>query len=181
MPLAAVGYLDGTLAIYDLSTQSLRHKCQHEVLPCLLSLGLEGGVVSFFGPSKTSLAAQGLSWGQFPICASPSAPPASPKAAADPAQWTCSLTGSPTCGDADSTGGGGTWRELRLSGGPQCSPCALPLSQSGIVQLLWEESSAVVYTCSLDGAVRLWDAHSGKMISEYRGHSAEILDFAVNK
>lgn len=33
MPLAAVGYLDGTLAIYDLSTQSLRHKCQHEVLP----------------------------------------------------------------------------------------------------------------------------------------------------
>lgn len=54
-------------------------------------------------------------------------------------------------------------------------------SQSGIVQLLWEENSAVVYTCSLDGAVRLWDARSGKMISEYRGHSAEILDFAVNK
>nr|XP_033801489.1 angio-associated migratory cell protein [Geotrypetes seraphini] len=82
MPLAAVGYLDGTLAIYDLSTQSLRHRCQHE---------------------------------------------------------------------------------------------------SGIVQLLWEESSAVIYTCSLDGAVRLWDARSGKMISEYRGHAAEILDFAVNK
>lgn len=56
-----------------------------------------------------------------------------------------------------------------------------PLPQSGIVQLLWEENSAVVYTCSLDGAVRLWDARSGKMISEYRGHSAEILDFAVNK
>lgn len=56
-----------------------------------------------------------------------------------------------------------------------------PVPQSGIVQLLWEESSAVVYTCSLDGAVRLWDARSGKMISEYRGHSAEILDFAINK
>ncbi|XP_019409890.1 PREDICTED: angio-associated migratory cell protein [Crocodylus porosus] len=82
MPLAAVGYLDGTLAIYDLSTQSLRHKCQHE---------------------------------------------------------------------------------------------------SGIVQLLWEESAAVVYTCSLDGAVRLWDARSGKLLSEYRGHGAEILDFALNK
>ncbi|KAJ6665596.1 hypothetical protein lerEdw1_003439 [Lerista edwardsae] len=82
MPLAAVGYLDGTLAIYDLSTQTLRHKCQHE---------------------------------------------------------------------------------------------------SGIVQLLWEESSPVVYTCSLDGAVCLWDARSGKLISEYRGHSAEILDFALNK
>ncbi|XP_063144933.1 angio-associated migratory cell protein [Candoia aspera] len=82
MPLAAVGYLDGTLAIYDLATQTLRHKCQHE---------------------------------------------------------------------------------------------------SGIVQLLWEESSPVVYTCSLDGAVSLWDARSGKLISEYRGHSAEILDFALNK
>lgn len=44
MPLAAVGYLDGTLAIYDLSTQSLRHKCQHEVQPYLLSLGLGGGL-----------------------------------------------------------------------------------------------------------------------------------------
>jgi len=42
MPLAAVGYLDGTLAIYDLSTQSLRHKCQHEVLPCPLPMGLGG-------------------------------------------------------------------------------------------------------------------------------------------
>uniref|UniRef100_A0ACB8G2A2 Uncharacterized protein n=1 Tax=Sphaerodactylus townsendi TaxID=933632 RepID=A0ACB8G2A2_9SAUR len=82
MPLAAVGYLDGTLDIYDLATQTLRHKCQHE---------------------------------------------------------------------------------------------------SGIVQLLWEENSPVVYTCSLDGAVYLWDARSGKLISEYRGHSAEILDFALNK
>lgn len=42
MPLAAVGYLDGTLAIYDLSTQTLRHKCQHEVLPYALSPGLSG-------------------------------------------------------------------------------------------------------------------------------------------
>ncbi|KAH0621253.1 hypothetical protein JD844_022344 [Phrynosoma platyrhinos] len=82
MPLAAVGYLDGTLAIYDFATQTLRHKCQHE---------------------------------------------------------------------------------------------------SGIVQLLWEESAPVVYTCSLDGTVSLWDARSGKLISEYRGHSAEILDFALNK
>ncbi|KFV54354.1 Angio-associated migratory cell protein, partial [Gavia stellata] len=90
MPLAAVGYLDGTLAIYDLSTQSLRHKCQHEVLSCPLSLGL-GGVL-----------------------------------------WACSR--------------------------PPLEPRGFP-----------------------GGHVRLWDARSGKMISEYRGHSAEILDFAVNK
>ncbi|XP_038600216.1 angio-associated migratory cell protein [Tachyglossus aculeatus] len=82
LPLAAVGYLDGTLAIYDLPTQSLRHRCQHE---------------------------------------------------------------------------------------------------SGIVQLLWEEGAAVVYTCSLDGAVRLWDARTGRLLNDYRGHTAEILDFALSK
>lgn len=33
LPLIAVAYLEGTLAIYDLSTQVLRHSCQHEVTP----------------------------------------------------------------------------------------------------------------------------------------------------
>lgn len=39
----------------------------------------------------------------------------------------------------------------------------------------------MVSTCSLDGAVRLWDARSGTMVSEYRGHQAEILDFTLNR
>ncbi|MBN3308412.1 angio-associated migratory cell protein [Amia ocellicauda] len=82
MPLAAVAYLDGTLAIYDLPTQSLRNKCQHE---------------------------------------------------------------------------------------------------AGIVHLQWEESSSLVSTCSLDGAVRIWDARSGDMVSEYHGHTAEILDFTLSR
>ncbi|XP_061571499.1 angio-associated migratory cell protein [Cololabis saira] len=82
LPLIAVAYLDGTLAIYDLSTQALRHKCHHG---------------------------------------------------------------------------------------------------AGIVHLQWEESSSVVSTCSLDGALRLWDARSGNLVSEYHGHAAEILDFAVNR
>ncbi|XP_066520983.1 angio-associated migratory cell protein [Hoplias malabaricus] len=81
LPLIAVAYLDGTLAIYDLSTQSIRHRCKHEV---------------------------------------------------------------------------------------------------GIVHLQWEESSAVVATCNLGGVLTLWDARSGSMVSEYRGHSAEILDFTLN-
>ncbi|KAE8278386.1 Angio-associated migratory cell protein [Larimichthys crocea] len=82
LPLIAVAYLEGTLAIYDLSTQVLRHKCQHE---------------------------------------------------------------------------------------------------AGIVHLQWEESSSVVSTCCLDGALRLWDARSGNMVSEYHGHTAEILDFTINR
>ncbi|XP_012674359.1 angio-associated migratory cell protein [Clupea harengus] len=81
LPLVAVAYLDGTLAVYDLSTQTLRHRCQHE---------------------------------------------------------------------------------------------------AGIVHLQWEESSSMVATCSLDGVVRLWDARSGSMVSECRGHGAEILDFTLN-
>ncbi|XP_023804989.1 angio-associated migratory cell protein [Oryzias latipes] len=55
------------------------------------------------------------------------------------------------------------------------------LHQAGIVHLQWEESSSVVSTCSLDGALRLWDARSGGLLSEYRGHGAEILDFTVNR
>lgn len=82
LPLLAVAYLDGTLAIYDISTQVLRHRCQHE---------------------------------------------------------------------------------------------------AGIVHLQWEDSSSVVSTCSLDGALRLWDARSGNMVSEYCGHTAEILDFTLNR
>ncbi|KAM7375398.1 hypothetical protein PAMA_014481 [Pampus argenteus] len=82
LPLIAVAYLDGTLAIYDVSAQVLRHRCQHE---------------------------------------------------------------------------------------------------AGIVHLQWEESSSVVSTCSLDGALRLWDARTGNMVSEYRGHTAEILDFTINR
>ncbi|XP_061745140.1 angio-associated migratory cell protein [Nerophis ophidion] len=82
LPLVAVAYLDGTMGIYDLPTQVLRHSCHHE---------------------------------------------------------------------------------------------------TGIVHLRWEESSSVVSTSSLDGALRQWDARSGNMLSEYRGHSAEILDFTMNR
>lgn len=58
--------------------------------------------------------------------------------------------------------------------------CHIP-GQSGIVQLLWEAGTAVVYTCSLDGIVRLWDARTGRLLTDYRGHTAEILDFALSK
>ncbi|KAA8579772.1 hypothetical protein FQN60_006865 [Etheostoma spectabile] len=82
LPLVALAYLDGTLAVYDLSTQVLRHRCQHE---------------------------------------------------------------------------------------------------AGLVHLQWEESSSVVSTCCLDGALRLWDARSGGLVCEYRGHTAEILNFTINR
>lgn len=82
LPLVAVAYLDGTLAIYDLSSHALRQRCQHN---------------------------------------------------------------------------------------------------AGIVHLQWEEASSMIATGSLDGVIRLWDARSGAMVSEYHGHSAEILDFTLNR
>ncbi|XP_065808279.1 angio-associated migratory cell protein [Labrus bergylta] len=82
LPLIALAYLDGTLAIFDLSTQVLRHRCHHE---------------------------------------------------------------------------------------------------AGIVHLQWEDSSSVVSTCCLDGVLRLWDARSGGIVSEFRGHAAEVLDFSINR
>lgn len=82
LPLIAIGHLNGMLAIYDISTQTLRHHCQHE---------------------------------------------------------------------------------------------------TGIVKVLWEENSPLVYSCSMDGTVRLWDARSGKLLNKYSGHTAEILDFTINR
>lgn len=64
---------------------------------------------------------------------------------------------------------------------PGRTPLLCTLLQSGIVQLLWEAGTAVVYTCSLDGIVRLWDARTGRLLTDYRGHTAEILDFALSK
>lgn len=64
---------------------------------------------------------------------------------------------------------------------PLTSTLPLAFVQSGIVQLLWEAGTAVVYTCSLDGIVRLWDARTGRLLTDYRGHTAEILDFALSK
>ncbi|GCC20791.1 hypothetical protein chiPu_0019359, partial [Chiloscyllium punctatum] len=55
------------------------------------------------------------------------------------------------------------------------------LAKAGIVQLLWEDHSPIIYTGSLDGVVRIWDARSGKMEGECCGHVAEILAFMVNK
>lgn len=141
MPLAAVGYLDGTLAIYDLSTQTLRHQCQHQVLAAW-SHGHGHGDGQAWLPSGPSLR---------PIIP-PSLPP--------------SMRAGSRCPSALP---------------PLTPPPSRTLLQSGIVQLLWEAGTAVVYTCSLDGIVRLWDARTGHLLTDYRGHTAEILDFALSK
>lgn len=105
-----MAYLEGTLAVYDLSTRVLRHSCRHEVKH--FSTGLTVLLVAF-GPDEVTTLPSFL--------------------------------------------------------------------QVGIVHLQWEESSSVVSTCCLDGKLRLWDARSGNLVSEYCGHTAEILDFTLNR
>ncbi|KAM3917147.1 angio-associated migratory cell protein isoform 1-T3 [Leptodactylus fuscus] len=53
--------------------------------------------------------------------------------------------------------------------------------KSEIRHFLWDHNSPVMYTCSRDGAIRLWDSRSGEMIIEYCGHKHEIYDMALNK
>ncbi|ELT96890.1 hypothetical protein CAPTEDRAFT_176282 [Capitella teleta] len=52
---------------------------------------------------------------------------------------------------------------------------------AGIVRLCWHPSSPSVFTCTLDGVVRRWDARSGKCEGEWTGHMSDILDLALVK
>lgn len=53
--------------------------------------------------------------------------------------------------------------------------------EAGIVKLVWDRVSPLVYTAGLDGALRLWDARSGKLASQWTGHEGEILDAVLSR
>ncbi|XP_041373998.1 angio-associated migratory cell protein-like [Gigantopelta aegis] len=52
--------------------------------------------------------------------------------------------------------------------------------ERGIVKLMWDKESPFVYTASLDGQLQLWDARNGEIIKQWKGHTAEILDFDIS-
>ncbi|XP_013381116.1 angio-associated migratory cell protein [Lingula anatina] len=54
-------------------------------------------------------------------------------------------------------------------------------NEAGIVRLKWDNTSPMVYTGSLDGTVRLWDARTGKTEAQWMGHGAEILDLTISR
>lgn len=51
---------------------------------------------------------------------------------------------------------------------------------AGVTRLQWDNLGPLIYSASLDGVVRLWDARSGSCECEWHGHKAPILDMAVN-
>ncbi|XP_052812318.1 angio-associated migratory cell protein-like [Mya arenaria] len=53
--------------------------------------------------------------------------------------------------------------------------------EGGIVSVQWDRLTPQVYTSCLDGAIRLWDARNGEMVSKWTGHTDSILGFDVSR
>ncbi|KAL5006127.1 hypothetical protein ScPMuIL_017285 [Solemya velum] len=51
----------------------------------------------------------------------------------------------------------------------------------GVVKLKWDATSPLVYTCSLDGNVALWDCRNGERVSQWCGHTDSVLDFSISR
>lgn len=51
---------------------------------------------------------------------------------------------------------------------------------SGIVKILWKSQEVKLYTASLDGVIRLYDALQGTLIKEFHGHWSHILDIDLS-
>ncbi len=45
----------------------------------------------------------------------------------------------------------------------------------------WHPTESLIYTCTLDGAVHLWDTRSGERKRQWFGHTKDILDFDLTK
>ncbi|EDO28163.1 predicted protein [Nematostella vectensis] len=52
---------------------------------------------------------------------------------------------------------------------------------NSIVKVRWDPSGPLLYSCCLDGVVRMWDSRSGTCEKEWCGHKGEILDFTLSR
>jgi len=55
------------------------------------------------------------------------------------------------------------------------------LHDDGVIKIINPPNSNYLYSCSLDNSIRVWDVRSGKQLHKFTGHTANILDFDVNK
>eukprot|EP01119_Soliformovum_irregulare_P021813 TRINITY_DN7335_c0_g1_i1.p1 TRINITY_DN7335_c0_g1~~TRINITY_DN7335_c0_g1_i1.p1 ORF type:complete len:414 (-),score=102.72 TRINITY_DN7335_c0_g1_i1:109-1194(-) len=51
----------------------------------------------------------------------------------------------------------------------------------GVIKLVWHPSDLLIYSCSMDGTIRLWDGRNGRCERTWKGHKDIVLDFALSK
>jgi WD40 repeat protein len=81
------------------------------------------------------------------------------------------------------TGGvDGTLKIWDLANGTQCrQTCRIPeSSQEGLTRLQWHPQLPLCFTASTAGAIRLWDARNGTLLSTLTGHTDVINDLAIS-
>jgi len=54
------------------------------------------------------------------------------------------------------------------------------LHDDGVTRLIWHPTQPLMYSCSVDKTVRLWDGRSSECIRIFKGHQNVILDMAVS-
>ena len=54
-------------------------------------------------------------------------------------------------------------------------------NESGVVRMICHPTQPVIYTCAIDGTVRVFDARTGACVRRLTGHTDNALDIAVSK
>jgi angio-associated migratory cell protein len=49
---------------------------------------------------------------------------------------------------------------------------------AGVTKLMWHPSQPIVYTCTVEGLVYVWDARNGQQLRLFAGHTDMVLDMA---
>lgn len=49
---------------------------------------------------------------------------------------------------------------------------------AGVIKLLWHPTQPIVYSCTVEGLVYVWDARTGQQLTTLAGHTDMILDMS---
>ena len=50
-----------------------------------------------------------------------------------------------------------------------------------VVKVVWHATEPLLYSCSMDKTVRVWDARTGALMKTFHAHVDPLLDIAVSK
>lgn len=52
---------------------------------------------------------------------------------------------------------------------------------NGVIRMICHPAQPVIYTCGMDGAIRVFDARNGSCVRTLTGHTDIALDVAISK